>query len=159
VRSQFLVELKARGRARDLSELNELFGAAWLEGVYHRTLHRETQQTPLERCLASQQLRRPAPAELHDAFLWSNTRLVSKTATVSLFANAYEVDPALVGVRVQLLFDPFDLSQIEVRYQGRPMGQALPRSIGRHTHPNVGPKAAPPPRPPASTTWLWSATA
>ncbi len=145
VRSQFLVELEARGGARDLSELNVLF-AAWLEGVYHRTVHRETGQTPLERRLAAPPLRRPGPAELHDAFLWSETRLVSKTASVSLFGNLYEVDPALVGVRVQLLFDPFDLSQIEVRYQDRPMGQATPRRIGRHTHPTVKPAAAPPPK-------------
>jgi hypothetical protein len=50
VRSQFLVELEARGGAKDLSELNELF-SAWLEGVYHRTCHRETKQAPLERRL------------------------------------------------------------------------------------------------------------
>jgi putative transposase len=145
VRSQFLVELEARGGARDLSELNELF-AAWLNGVYHRTVHSETGQTPLERRLAASPLRRPSPAELHDAFLWSETRLVSKTASVSLFGNLYGVDPALVGVRVQLLFDPFDLSQIEVRYQDRPMGQAAPVCIGRHIHPTVKPTAAPPPR-------------
>lgn len=143
VRSQFLVELEAHGGARDLSELNELFGA-WLDGVYHRSLHRETKQTPLERRLAAAQLRRPSPAELHEAFLWSETRLVSKTASVGLFGNQYEVDPALVGARVQLLFDPFDLSQIEVHYQNRPMGQALPRRIGRHTHPTVKPVARPP---------------
>lgn len=33
VRSQFLVELAARGGAKDLSELNELLGA-WLDGVH-----------------------------------------------------------------------------------------------------------------------------
>ncbi len=96
VRSQFLVELEARGGAHDLSELNELFGA-WLNGVYHRTVHRETGQTPLERRLAASPLRRPSPAELHDAFLWSETRLVSKTASVSLFGG---VDGHIVrGVR------------------------------------------------------------
>jgi putative transposase len=114
VRSQFLVGLAARGGAKDLSELNELFGA-WLDGVYHRSPHGETKQTPLERRLTATPLRRPSPAELHEAFLWSERRLVSKTARISLFGNRYEVDPALVGVRVELLFDPFDLSQIEVR--------------------------------------------
>ncbi len=143
VRSQFLVELEARGGARDLSELNELFGA-WLEGVYHRTVHSEIDQTPLARRLAGGPLRRPAPAELHEAFLWSEKRLVTKTASVALFGNHYEVDAALVGVRVELLFDPFNLSQIEVRYQGRAMGQAVPRRIGRHTHPDARPPAAPP---------------
>ena len=146
VREQFLVELEARGGAGNLIELNELFGA-WLEGVYHRTVHSETGQTPLERRMAGGRLRRPSSAELHEAFLWSELRLVTKTASVSLFGNHYEVDPALVGVRVQLLFDPFDLTNIEVRYQDRPMGRAVPRRIGRHTHPAARPDTAPPPRP------------
>jgi putative transposase len=38
---------------------------------------------------------------------------------------------------VQLLFDPFDLTEIEVRYQGRPMGKAIPQRISRHTHPQA----------------------
>lgn len=146
VRDQFLVELEARGGARDLVQLNELFGA-WLEGVYHRTVHSETGQTPLDRRLAGRQLRRPSPAELHEAFLWSETRLVTKTSSVSLYGNHYEVDPALVGVRVELLFDPFDLTDIQVRYQGRPMGHAVPRHIGRHTHPAARPEALSPPKP------------
>ena len=144
VRRQFLVELEARGGARDLAELNSLFGG-WLEGVYHRTQHSETGQTPLERRLAGRQLRRPSPAELHQAFLWAEKRRVTKTYSVGLFGNDYEVDPALIGVWVELLFDPFDLTQIEVTYQGRSMGQAVPRHIGRHVHPALrNPVIAPP---------------
>jgi putative transposase len=97
--------------------------------------------------MAGRRLRRPSPAELREAFLWCETRRVSKTASVSLFGNHYEVDPALAGARVQLLFDPFDLTNIEVRYQDRPMGRAVPRRIGRHTHPAARPEAAPPPKP------------
>ena len=48
---------------------------------------------------------------------------------------------------MQLLFDPFDLTDIEVRYQDRSMGRAIPRRIGRHTHPAARPDAAPPPKP------------
>jgi len=146
VREQFLVELEARGGAASLVQLDELFGA-WLEGVYHRTVHSETGQAPLERRMAGRRLRRPSPAELREAFLWSETRLVTKTRSVSLHGNHYEVDSALVGARVQLLFDPFDLTDIEVRYQDRPMGRAIPRRIGRHTHPAARPEAAPPPKP------------
>ena len=145
VRRQFLIELQARGGARDLGELNSLFGA-WLEGVYHRTQHSETGQTPLERRLAGRQLRRPSPAELHQAFLWAEKRRVTKTCSVSLFGNDFEVDPALIGVWVELLFDPFDLTQIEVTYQGRSMGQAVPRHIGRHIHPAVRNPVLPPPK-------------
>ena len=47
---------------------------------------------------------------------------MTKTATVSLHGNTYEVDPALVGRKVELVFDPFDLTRIEVRYQHRPLG-------------------------------------
>ena len=61
-----------------------------------------------------------------------------------MFGNHYEVDAALVGHRCELVFDPFDLSVIEVRYQGRPMGQAVPRRIRRHTHPQARPETAPP---------------
>jgi putative transposase len=135
VRTQFLVEVEARGGARDLAELNELFGA-WLEGVYHRSRHSETGETPLARMMRGRSLRRPSPAELHDAFLWSASRTVDRrTASVAMFGNHYEVDPALAGARVELVFDPFELSEIEVRFQGRPMGKAVPRVIRRHTHP------------------------
>lgn len=146
VRSQFLVELEARGGASDLAELNELFGA-WVEGVYHRSRHSETAETPLARMMRGRRLRRPSPAELRDAFLWSAARTVDKTAAVAMFGNHYEVDPALVGARIELLFDPFDLTEIEVRYQGRPMGRATPRRVRRHTHPGAGPAPGSDPRP------------
>ena len=145
VRGQFLVELEARGGARDLAELNELFGA-WVEGVYHRAVHSEIDETPLSRLLRGRRLRVPSPAELREAFLWAERRVVTKTASISLFANHYEVDPALVGAKVELVFDPFDLTDIEVRYQGRAMGKAVPRRIGRHVHPAARPEAAPEPK-------------
>ncbi|MGH2744599.1 MAG: Mu transposase C-terminal domain-containing protein, partial [Thermoleophilaceae bacterium] len=75
------------------------------------------------------------------------TRMVTKTAMVSLFGNDYAVDAALAGRRCELLFDPFDLTGIEVRHQQRPFGLATPVRIGRHIHPrakvDVEPPAAP----------------
>jgi putative transposase len=142
VREQFLVELEARGGAGDLAELNRLFGA-WVEGVYHHREHSETGQTPMERFLAGAPPRLPSPAELREAFLWAEHRQVTKQAMVSLFGNRYQVDPALVGATVELVFDPFDLARIEVRYQGRPMGAAVPFQLGRHVHPHATPEADP----------------
>jgi putative transposase len=142
VREQFLVELEARGGARDLAELNRLFGA-WVEGVYHHREHSETRQTPMERFLSGAPPRLPTPAELREAFLWAECRQVTKQAMVSLFGNRYQVDPALVGATVELVFDPFDLAKIEVRYQGRPMGQAVPFQLGRHVHPHATAEADP----------------
>ncbi|MDQ4049287.1 MAG: DDE-type integrase/transposase/recombinase, partial [Actinomycetota bacterium] len=141
VRTQFLVEV-AHAPVGDLVALNRLF-AAWVEGVYHRRAHSETGQAPLERFEAAGPPALPSPAQLHEAFLWAERRLVTKTATVSLHGNTYEVDPALVARRVELVFDPFDLTDVEVRFGGRPMGRAVPHKVGRHTHPQARPEAAP----------------
>jgi putative transposase len=143
VRDQFLVEITARPPA-DLVELNRLF-AAWVETTYHRRVHTETGQTPLERFTAPGPPVLPSPELLHEAFLWSEHRQVTKTATVSLHGNVYEVDASLVGRKVEIVFDPFDLTTVEVRWQGRPMGRGVPHTIGRHTHPKARPEAAPPP--------------
>jgi len=141
VRDQFLVEIDD---GVELAELNRLF-SAWLEVVYHRRVHSETEQTPLERFDAAGVPRLPTPALLREAFLWSQERMVTKTATVSLHANSYEVDAALAGRKVELVFDPFDLTRIEVRYQHRPFGLAVPLVIGRHTHPQAQRELPPPP--------------
>ncbi|MDA8183944.1 MAG: DDE-type integrase/transposase/recombinase [Actinomycetota bacterium] len=143
VRSQFLVELEARGGARDLAEVNSLF-SAWVEVVYHRRTHSETKKTPLERFFSRGSPALPVPALLHEAFLWSEWRTVTKTCCVSLHGNRFEVDAALCGRRVELVFDPFDLTDIEVRFEHRPMGKAVPVKVGRHTHPMARPEAQPP---------------
>jgi putative transposase len=84
---------------------------------------------------------------LHEAFLWSEHRQVTKTAEVHLHGNRFEVDAALVGRRVELVFDPFDLTDIEVRFEGRGMGKAAPVRIGRQVHPKARPDAVPTPVP------------
>jgi putative transposase len=135
LRGEVLVELDAHDRQLDLSELERVL-QAWIEQVYHRRVHSETKATPLER-FSGFTPRYPTAAELREAFLWSETRLVTKTATVSLLGNRYEVDQALVGRRVELRFDPYDLELIEVYYAGRPCGHAVPHVIGRHVHPHA----------------------
>ena len=148
VRDQFLVEIGCGRELEDLATLNTLF-TAWVETVYHRRVHSETGQTPLQRwSVLTPAL--PTPAQLREAFLWSEWRTVTKTATVGLHGNQYEVDAALVGRKVELLFDPFDLTSIEVRWHGRSMGQAVPHRIGRHVHAKARPDDATPP-PPAPT--------
>ena len=134
VRDGFLVEA-ARRELGGLDELNRLF-AAWLSQVYHRRVHRETNEMPMER-YARVVARLPTPAELREAFLWQERRTVTKTALVSLLGNSYEVDAQLVGRQVELLFDPFDLGRIEVRHHGRSFGQALAHTVGRHVHPQA----------------------
>ncbi|MBG0741363.1 hypothetical protein IV500_18530 [Paeniglutamicibacter antarcticus] len=64
---------------------------------------------------------------------------MSKTGTVSLHSNSYEVDPLLAGTTVELVYGPFDLDgDITVNnHQGNPAGTAKPVNIGRHVHAKV----------------------
>jgi putative transposase len=139
VRSQFLVEIDER--VETLAKLNDLF-TAWVETRYHHTVHRETDETPLTRFTAAGAPQAPSPELLREAFLWSESRTVTKTAMVSLHGNHYEVDPQLVGRRVQLVFDPFHLQHLEVRHNGQPFGTAIPHELRTHVHPKA---AAEPP--------------
>jgi putative transposase len=158
VREQFLVEITGtddgqpgRHLVTDLIELNRLF-TAWVETVYHRRVHTETGQPPLTRWLAGGPVPLPSPAALAEAFLWAQRRTVTKTATVSLHGNIYQVDPVLAGHRVELVFDPFDLSTVETRLGGVPAGPAIPHRIGRHAHPKARPET--PPDPPPTPTGI-----
>jgi putative transposase len=153
VREQFLVELSTPDSTPvpDLASLNRLF-TAWVETVYHTRVHASTGLAPLARWQAgiSHPLPTATPAQLREAFLWSAHRTVTKTATVSLHNNVYQVDPVLVGRGVELVFDPFDLTDIEVRYRGRSYGLAVAFRIGRHAHPKARPEH-PEPAAPATT--------
>jgi putative transposase len=145
VRDQFLVELSTPGAledVKDLARLNALF-TAWVETVYHHNVHSQTGQEPLARFLAAGPPDLPDPGLVVEAFCWAHERLVTKTATVNLFGNVYEVDAALVGRKVELVFDPLDLTELQVRYQGRDMGKAIPHKITKHVHPNAATKTTP----------------
>jgi putative transposase len=75
---------------------------------------------------------------------------VTKTATVSLHGNTYQVEPVLVGRKVELVFSPFNLQAIEVHYRDAHYGRAVPQRITRHAHPKAKPETAEPAPPPAT---------
>ncbi len=147
VRADFEIEV-GLAEPTDLADLNRLFHA-WLEQVYHRRPHTETGEPPLQRFETNGPPQLPTPELLREAFLWSEHRTVTATATVSMHANTYQVDAALIGRKIELVFDPFDLTDIETRLGDRPMGRAVPHKIGRHTHPQAQPDEPQTP-PPAS---------
>lgn len=135
VRSQFLSEIACEG-VSSLSQLNSSF-IAWLEIVYHHRAHSETKETPLSRFSADFIPKIVDPKTIHNAFLWEEVRLVAKTATVSMAGNRYEVDEHLVHRKVILRFDPFDLSRIELFFQGESFGGAKPYILKRGAHPGA----------------------
>ncbi|MGH9215602.1 MAG: DDE-type integrase/transposase/recombinase [Acidimicrobiales bacterium] len=143
IRERFLAEATHVG-IDSLHELNDRF-AAWVDQVANRRTHAETGMTPEARFAAGGPPRAAEPARIVEAFRWSAQRKVTRTATVSLDGNHYCVDPALVGRRIELRFDPENLAVIEVFAEGRPAGVATPLVIGRHTHKAVPQAARPAP--------------
>ncbi|MGH3122807.1 MAG: DDE-type integrase/transposase/recombinase [Streptosporangiaceae bacterium] len=150
IQQQFGVEVTgdgddpARHRVASLEELNDLLDH-WVREVYHQRVHSETGENPQARWQAAGPPARPDPVLLRQAFAWSAIRLVRKTATVGLEGNTYSVDPFLVGRKVELVFDPFDMSELTVYWAGRKVGTAVPQIIGRHAHPKAPPDEDPEP--------------
>jgi putative transposase len=143
IREAFLAEAEHHG-IESLDQLNDLF-AAWAERVANRRVHAETGQRPIDRFQAAGPHRQATPEQLREAFRWSVTRKVTRTATVPLEGNSYAVDPALTGRRVELRYDPEDLTAIDVYLDGRPAGQAVPFVTRRHVHRAVPQAARPEP--------------
>jgi len=152
VRAQFLVEVSPDGKPApgrrvpaSLAELNGWF-TTWVEHEYHVRPHSETGQPPRARWATGTPRYLPGPA-LDEAFKWEERRTVAaKTATVKMHGNVYQVNPVLAGRKVTLVFDPFNLADIEVRYRATSYGRAEQFAITRHSHPKVstaphGPRA------------------
>jgi transposase InsO family protein len=152
LRLQFLPEVEA-SNLTTLTDLNESLWA-WLECVYHQREHGETQQTPLARYMAGlAQVRHADPETVRRAFLWREKRKVRKDATLSLQGNRYQVEPHLAGRTLELRFDPFDLSQIELHLDSgvgynAPLGLATVVVQNRQRHLAVERLATEPPDPP-----------
>ena len=146
VTSQFLAEIDPDGktgtgtRVESVEELDRLFHA-WLETCYHAAVNETTGQTPQERWNAGwarEKPRRADPERIAEAFLWSQTRTVTRNATVQLFNNTYQVDPMLTGRKIELVYDPYDMAKpLAVSAADKPAGQAIPVVIGRHSHPRA----------------------
>ena len=142
----------------DLAELNRLFTAWVRDGLPPRRSTPRPAQAPLAR-LVRRPARCPCPTPAAAARRRScgpSRRTVTKTATVSLHGNLYQVDPALVRRTVELVFDPFDLTVLStVRRKGRRDGDPAPHRPAPGTPrpaPDDGRPATAARAPPASTT-------
>jgi hypothetical protein len=69
--------------------------------------------------------------------------------TVSLHGYTFQVDPGLVGRKLELVLSRSDLEIIEVRYRENSHVQTVPHIITHHTHPKARPET-PQPLPPAT---------
>jgi putative transposase len=104
---------------KTLKELNEAF-LVWLEEGYNHKPHASHNgQSPASIFAGdSRRLRFVTPEGLREAFLWEETRKVDKTGCVKLNGRLFDVGPELVSKRVDIRFDPFDMTEIEVWFNG-----------------------------------------
>lgn len=135
IRERFILEIETTG-IESIDELNQLF-MAFAERVLNTRIHSETGASPIERFISSEERTAAGPERLFEAFRWSSTRMVTRTATVSLAGNRYLVDASLVGRKVELRYEPEDLTRIDVYYEGKQHGVAVPFLISRHVHPQT----------------------
>jgi transposase InsO family protein len=124
VREQFLAGIDIK-QVRTLEDLNSRF-QAWLESAYHRTVHSAIETTPLVRWQRDiEQIRQLGPStDLRRLFFHRADRLVRRDSTVLIHKRFYEVPPHLTGRRVEVRFDPLDLEQLEVHFEGQFEGVA-----------------------------------
>jgi putative transposase len=144
VRSDFLPEL-ALSTVRTLDDLNQCL-LAWIEVVYHRKVHSETGQAPLDRFRqdTAPSVRPVDPLTLRNAFLFRIDRRVSKSGDVTLQGNRYTVPAFLVSQTIELRYDPFDLAVIEIWLNGQYLAQAHPARLQTSVQPGLTPDPTPP---------------
>jgi hypothetical protein len=140
-----------------LDELNRQFSIYLSEAYihdYHEALKIE-ERDPHTGELLSVKKRTPYeaytqdPAKVHyisslecrDAFLWEEQRTVDKSGCISLKGVIFDVGVKLIRRRVDIRYDPFDISIIEVWHEGKFIRKAEKLIITEHT----GPVSARPP--------------
>lgn len=116
-----------------LKQLN-VYLQSWLE-AYDNRVHRSTKQTPKKRFEEKSEHTRHLSAEiLKDIFLWEEERTVRKTGIIELEGNHYDVDSSLRGKRIQIRYNPFDLSTIQVWKDNERFEDAKPAELRNQSH-------------------------
>jgi len=124
LRQQFLANLDPRVLL-SMEELNQRLWD-WIDTVYHRTEHSALQTTPLLRWQRDiEQVRQLPPAtDLRRLFFHRVDRLVRRDSTFLLKNRFFEAPPHLAGKRIEVRFDPLDLTALEIYHEGQPHGVA-----------------------------------
>lgn len=140
--TQCMVELE-HANITSLEQLNAYF-QSWLEVCYHRTEHSTTRQTPIDRFIEGMKkikIRKvESLEEITEIFLYRNNRRVcANTGIISLFKNHYRLkDVSMLGQKIEVRYDPFDLSKIFV-YDKNGIFKSIiyPSSLKNMRDPNI----------------------
>jgi hypothetical protein len=120
---------------KTLGELNAQF-RIWLEeGYTHKPHDSLNDKTPLEAYRENpKKVRFTSSQECNSVFMWEETRKVTKTGEVSLKGIVFDAGGSLVNKKVDLRFDPFNLSAVEIWHNGLFIRKAYPLVIPEYIH-------------------------
>jgi putative transposase len=110
--------------AKTLAELNERFWH-WLETEYHRRAHRGLDgESPQERFRQRSEGLRTIPMDMDvdGLFLKRTTRRVRRDATITLNGRLFEVPVSLRGRIVEVRFDPFGYTRLDLYLDNKKVG-------------------------------------
>ena len=124
VRQQFLANLDPK-TPLTLEQLNERLWH-WIDTVYHRSEHSGLGTTPLARWQRDiERIRQLPPAtDLRRLFFHRLRRLVRRDSTFLLKNHFFEAPAHLAGKQIEVRFDPLDLTELEIYWEGQPQGRA-----------------------------------
>jgi len=134
--NEFLEELSLEPENKELNKpspiivLNQKF-RIWLEeGYTHKPHSALGGKTPFEAYRENPKKVRFASSEdCHNLFLWEETRKVDKTGVVKLNGTLYEAGADLCCKKVDIRFDPFDPSIVEIWHGGLFVRKSAPLVI------------------------------
>jgi transposase InsO family protein len=146
-----------------LSELNRKFSIYLDEGYTHAPhdalkieerdlktgeLLRKWERTPYQAYTEDPgKVRYVSSLECRDAFLWEEQRTVDKSGCISLAGVKFDVGVALIRRRVDVRYDPFDISMVEIWHEGKFQRKAEKIYVPEFTPKHEAPPAAAPSKP------------
>lgn len=119
-------------KPKTLDRLNELF-QVWLTECYQNKPHSALgEKISPESAFRSDRkaLRFIDPDTLANAFLHCETRKVDKSGCISFMDQKYEVGLSFIGRQVDVVYDPSDLEELTIEYEGYSPWRARKLVIG-----------------------------
>jgi putative transposase len=118
-------------KPRTLDRLNELFDV-WLSECYqnkpHSALGGKSPYTAFQS--DSKPLKFLASEIITNAFLHCEERKVDKAGCISFMSKKYEVGLQFIGCKVDVVYDPADISELTIEYEGHKPFQVRELVIG-----------------------------
>lgn len=136
----FEPEVIANGGYATVDELNEHL-KAFVEIRYHSNIHSETKKTPAAAYAELKEKNYPDIEILNELFMLTDNRTVHpKTKTVSVLGTLFVTDSYLGGKKIEVHFNPNDLSYVLIYYKNIFIMKASPQELNAKPHEKIVPE-------------------